>query len=165
MNNYLVVPGGIVATKSCIAVGFSSQFSNCQLRPDGKQHSRHDDVERKCDLTKRPLLRITCKSVRGRDARNALFFSGKKLARLSIVTAGRRIPKSERQFRFSVSIKYRMTHENGFGLICITSFAWAIAWFVKVLSAIGDSLHLYLRLAAVHPMTFTGNGTLSVSVS
>jgi hypothetical protein len=31
MNNYLVVPGGIVAMKSRIAVGFSSQFLTCRL--------------------------------------------------------------------------------------------------------------------------------------
>jgi hypothetical protein len=112
MNNYLVVPGGIVAMKSRIAVGYSSQFSNCRFPPDRKQHSRHETRDKTRDLTKHPLLRMTCKKVWRRDATNALFSREKKQARVSITTAGRRIPKSERQFRSSVSIEYRMTHEN-----------------------------------------------------
>ena len=56
-----------------------------------------------------------------------LFFHTKRPARNLFTAMGRRISKSARQFRVTVSIDCRMTHETGFGFICITFFAWAIA--------------------------------------
>jgi len=77
---------------------------------------------------------------------------------------GGRMSKSARQFRSSVPIDYTMAHgKESSGKFALHPSLGQRRRVVRVLSAIDDSLHLYLRLAAVRPMFFTGSGTFSVA--
>ena len=67
MNSYRVVPGGMVAMMSNIAVGFPSQFCTCRSSFRRKQISHHVSIDDARDLTKSPLTRITFSSDYSRD--------------------------------------------------------------------------------------------------
>lgn len=74
MNNYLVVPAGIVAVMSNKTVGFRSQFWPCRAGYDRKQLSHQIPYINACDLTKSLLMRMTFNSGRARNAKMPCFF-------------------------------------------------------------------------------------------